>query len=58
MDFGFSSFELFIKSDLMRKYVCVDLNKEGNVIYLPQDDPKIAHIRENQKECYMDKISK
>lgn len=50
IDFGFVSFEQFVKSEKLKKYFSLDINSAGETIFVPHEDKRFKHIRDNQNE--------
>ncbi|KAI1724761.1 hypothetical protein Ddc_06013 [Ditylenchus destructor] len=48
-EFGFPTFDLFIRSSHVRKYVLIIPDEEGNAVFYPKEDPRIKHIRHHQE---------
>uniref|UniRef100_A0A915EER9 Uncharacterized protein n=1 Tax=Ditylenchus dipsaci TaxID=166011 RepID=A0A915EER9_9BILA len=56
MEFGFPTFDAFLKSDFMRPHVQMTMNDDGEPLFLPHENPIFKHIRDFQlaSQNYLD----
>lgn len=51
--FGYPTFEQFLKSDLLKKYVRMTVNRNDTPVFCPHDDVKLEHIRNYQSASHI-----